>query len=382
MYIKSLLIFLISLCCSIHSAEFSISSYNGGGLSEHYDYIRAGSMQKLMQERYSAESEAMERIEKVQGIALKILFAKDPGEQKLAADTWENEGFKAFYEYITTDPADPQSPNAFWQQKSQEMVTPYNVRPIELYDLEVKQSLEKTAKDLADRVGIFVDSSNFNALLSEGRNILTRNTLQNHLKHDIICLQEASYLDSSMFAENYKVLFADSLAVGGIAWNDNRFQLLENIGDLAEKGFAIKLLDRETGEVILATTCHLTGCNPFFSVDSDSLKGDSELKAILKILDAISADIKLIGMDANVSSTHPRLKLLKKYGYQLDTTSPLEMTCTNPYLILNTRLDWIAVKSNPHTSVKITNIPIPAVELNNIQNNASDHKPIAALIDY
>lgn len=49
------LLVLVSLH-SLYATEFTVSSYNCGGLSLHYDYLRAVNMEKLMQERHIAES--------------------------------------------------------------------------------------------------------------------------------------------------------------------------------------------------------------------------------------------------------------------------------------------------------------------------------------
>jgi hypothetical protein len=66
----------------------------------------------------------------------------------------------------------------------------------------------------------------------------------------------------------------------------------------------------------------------------------------------------------------------------LDARNFLEPTCSNPYLVLNTRIDWIAVKGNRTALPSITNIPVSSVGLNSIETNISDHKPIAAKISY
>ena len=94
----------------------------------------------------------------------------------------------------------------------------------------------------------------------------------------------------------------------------------------------------------------------------------------------IAADFKLIGMDSNVTSLHPRLSILKDNEYTLDYNNFLEPTCTNPFQILNTRIDWITLKTNQKSH--ITNVPILSVGLNSLQTNFSDHKPIGAKISY
>src|SRR5262245_48829032 len=71
------------------AAQFTVSSYNCGGLSEHYDYIREVAMQKLMQERYRCEPELLSQVEKAEQLALKILFAPE----EVALREWENRGY-------------------------------------------------------------------------------------------------------------------------------------------------------------------------------------------------------------------------------------------------------------------------------------------------
>jgi len=83
-------------------------------------------------------------------------------------------------------------------------------------------------------------------------------------------------------------------------------------------------------------------------------------------------------MDSNVTSFHPRLDILKENGCMLDYENFLEPTCASPRLVLNTRIDWIAVQANTETS--ITNIPLLSIGLNDMHTNMSDHKPIAAKI--
>lgn len=75
---------------------------------------------------------------------------------------------------------------------------------------------------------------------------------------------------------------------------------------------------------------------------------------------------------------HPRLNIINDAQYRLDHENYLEATCTNPYHVLNTRIDWIVINGE----ASITNIPVLNVSLNSIQTNMSDHKPIAAKVKY
>jgi len=221
-------------------------------------------------------------------------------------------------------------------------------------------------------------------LLTEARSIMAKRAFAHHLKYDILCLQEGDYLDASLFPENYEVLFSESgHSKNGVAWNKDRFTLLEVLGDIESKAFIVSLQDKENQKIVLVASGHFTGCNPYIAhIDAngilDSAKGDAELQSVLQVLEETNADVKLIGMDSNVTSLHPRLNLVKDAAYALDSENYLEPTCSNPHLVLNTRIDWIAVKGD----ASITNIPVLNVHLNHMQTNISDHKPIAAKVTY
>lgn len=357
--------------------EFTIGSYNCGGLSDHYDYLRAANMQKVMQQRYMAEPENMALNDKIQKLALKILFSPHKQEREEAIKFWDQHQYQRHFERLTAPPSELESPNTLWNEKVNHTITSYKERPVVLSDEEVKRMLADHLEDLSQG-----DSER--ASLTEVRALMARRIFEHHLKFDIICLQEADYLDSSLFPEHYRVELVDSShSKNGIAWNINRFELIETIGDIAGRAFALKLLERATGKTVAIVSGHLTGCNPYrVETDSktgvvDSAKGDQELQAIIEVLEGCQADYMVIGMDSNVTALHPRLKILKEAGYRLDYENYLEPTCTNPYQVLDTRIDWIAVKSN---EASIVNIPVLGVGLNNLQTNMSDHRPIASKI--
>lgn len=373
-------IFLFIL--NLSAVDFTVSSYNCGGLSDHYDYIRAASMQKLMQTRYNVEPEIMARIEKIQHVALKTLFSKNPAEQSENCD-------QNFFVEMTGASQNSMNPNSSWFELSEKTVTSYQIRPIKIYDVEVNQMLFDHLRDTTKGNGIDVEGRDYTQLLDDGRRIMAERIFRHHLKYDIICLQEADYLDESMFPEQYKVALSKSgFSVNGIAWNIDRFELLDLIGDISSRAFAVELLDKNTEKTVLVVSGHLTGCNPFKAIENpetklpDSFKGDNELRTICQWLDYTLCDIKIIAMDSNVAATHPRLKILKDFSYQLDYENFLESTCTNPNFLLNTRIDWIGVKSGSQLSPSVTNIPVLGVGLNSIQTNISDHKPVAARIQY
>lgn len=373
-FLKSIFFSGIFLTLSpLPAAEFTISSYNCGGLSDHYDYLRACGMQKLMQERHTAEPENMALNEKIQQLALKILFSPDPQDKLLAEQEWDRKGYQNLSECLTATPTEANSPNTIWNQKMNEIITSYKIRPVIIYDEEVSKMLNDHLSDLSKEDGAHP--------LQEVRATMAKRIFSHHLKYDIICLQEADYLDSSMFPTNYKVLFSEtSHSINGIAWDKDRFEKIETLGNIMNRAFAIQLRDKESGKTILVASGHLSGCNPYRVENDDSVRGDRELQAIVKLFDSLKADIMVIGMDSNVTSLHPRLNILKEAGYQIDYENYLEPTCASPHQVLNTRIDWIALKSLHQACV--TNIPILNVGLNSIQTNMSDHKPIAAKIQY
>ncbi len=376
------LFIMLFKCFFIHSDELTISSYNCGGLTEHYDYLRAVCMQKLMQERYTAEPENMSLNEKIQKLALKIQFSPDSIEKEFAQLEWDQKGYQQHFEHLTAAPTDIDSPNAIWNKKSNEIISSYQVRPIVIQDQQVNQILDEHLTDLAK-----IKDGRRSGLLQETRRIMAKRIFEHFLNYDVICLQEADYLESSLFPQKYEVLFTESShSKNGIAWNKERFELIETLGNILGRAMAVQLRDRESGKTILVASGHFTGCNPYFTAKDaktgllDSAKGDHEIQTVIDLFESHIADIKIIGMDSNVTSLHPRLNILKNAGYQLDYENYLEPTCTNPHQVLNTRIDWIAIKSKNESS--ITNIPVLSIGLNSIQTNMSDHKPIAAKIKY
>ncbi len=91
MNLKTIITFICYCFIStiLSATEFTIGTYNCGALSDNYDYLRGVTMQKLMQERYIAEPEKMAINEKIQKMALKILFAPDGSSAKeLAQREW------------------------------------------------------------------------------------------------------------------------------------------------------------------------------------------------------------------------------------------------------------------------------------------------------
>lgn len=363
-FLKFLTIQSLILFTTLSAADFTVSSYNCGALSDHYDYVRAVGMHKLTQERYNEESEKLAQLERIQNLSLKILFA--PEQEKLAAQQeWETQNYSAELTTLLTDPNAPDSINTKWRDRSETLLTDYKTRPIVIHDEEVQELINNQTEDLTGA------EKNLDLTIQK----MAQRIFNHELKYDIIALQEANYMDASLFPEHYEVNFSPS-KYNGVAWNKKRFELVEANSNLP-RTHIVTLRDLQSGETVAIASGHLTGCNPFTG-GKDSKKGDDELHQILEQLESISADFKVIAMDSNVTATHPRLNLLKEAGYSLDYTNYLSPTCTNPYFVYDTRIDWIAVKSI--SANQITNIPVQGVGLNNPQNNMSDHKPIAARI--
>lgn len=356
---------------------FTICSYNCGGISDHYDYLRAAAMQRLMQERYAAEPQNMSLNEKIQALALKILFASG-SDKEAAREEWNEKGYQQLIDDLSAAPTDYGSVNEIWNNKSNEIITNYKIRPVVIHDDMMMQMLNEHLNDLSGK--------EWPEGLTDTRAKMAKRIFAYELPYDIICLQEADYLDDSMFPSHYEVLFAQTEhSKNGVLWDRERFELVESLGNILGRAFAVHLKDKANGKTILVASGHITGSNPYRIEQSpktgvaDSAKGDSEIQTIIELFDSLEADLKIIAMDSNVTPLHPRLNLLKEADYHVDYENFIEPTCTNPYQVLNTRIDYIALKST-HAEASITNIPVSNVGLNSIQTNISDHKPIAAQI--
>ena len=387
-------LFKLTLTCFfapslLFSSSFTVTSYNCGGLSDHYDYIRAVCMQKLAQERYLAEPEEMALLERIQNRALKNLFSETGAEAYAAEKKWSGEGQTQLFERVTEHPDSQGSINRVWREKSEQIVSSHNVRPVVIHDEEIYEILQGHIRDLTRGQNVeLAPDAPLNEWLDLTRRVMAERIFSHQLKYDVICLQEADYLDHSLFPKQYEVKFSNTpRSVNGVAWDRDRFELVRVIGNIAGQGFAVELRDRESDKKVLVASGHLKGCNPFRVVrDSrtgglDSTRGDKGLQKIIQRLERSSADIKVIAMDSNVTATHPRLSQLKESGYTLDYENYLEPTCTNPWQVLNTRIDWIAVKS-PDKTIAISNVPVLGVNLNSPRTNISDHKPVAARVHF
>lgn len=366
----------------LFSEEINIASYNCGCLPSHYDYLRSACMQQLIQQRYETEPEQMALNERIQQVALQRLFGHDQQARASAEREWQEEGYELQLHRLLQAKGDERTPDRSWQQKIDAMITPYTVRPPLIFDPRIHEQLQLHLDRLApdQKEGGY-------GQICQVRRLLAKKSFHHLLRHDLICLQESDLLDKSLFPSHYAVEFAETAASkNGVAWNKERFQLIESIGNILDKAYAVKLVDIHSGKQLLVASAHLKGCNPFqvelepATGRSDSWQGDRELTKLLALFEAEEVDLVLIGMDSNVTATHPRLELLRQAGYQIDAKNYLEMSCTNPISVLNTRIDWIAVKNKSSEQVEIVNLPVFNVGLNAIENNMSDHKPVAAKV--
>jgi hypothetical protein len=382
MKIKKILIIPILGLSSLF-ADATVSSYNCGGLKDHYDYLRAVAMQKVASERYNEESSEMAEYERIQSLYLKILFSTDSSELAAALSLWKENNYDNLYEKLTTSPKEAGSINAKWFECVDNAITPYNVRPIVINDSEINEILHNHLLDLTKGQNITLsDENSLNDWLDITRKIMAERIFKHQLKYDIIALQEADYLTPSMFPDHFEVYIPDQqYSVNGLAWNRNKFSFIKELGSIKSKGIVVELLDNESGEIVAIASGHLSGCNPFNIEGQDSEKGDGELHKLLDYLEESAATIKIIAMDSNVTAKHPRMEILKNRGYSLDYKNYLDGTCTSPHQVINTRIDWIAVKLTQKDAL-IENIPVLGVHLNSAQTNISDHRPIAAKIIY
>ncbi len=334
---------LILIFLPLTATELTIASYNCGALPNHYDYLRAVCMGSLVEERNKVEPQIFKEANRIEELVLKNLLSKEEGYQFLES-------------LLETAP--------FWQTQSLELITPYNKRPIKMDPL-IQERLE------AHLGAPWSDES-----VEKTRKEMARHIFAEELSADILCLQEANLIDSSLLPIDYQLVSDGAIA---LAFSKSRFQLVEVVNRVAKRSLTLLLEDQSNGNRVIASSLHLTGCNPYREGE-DSTKGDWELTETLAAMEEIGADLYLIGMDSNVTSLHPRLVIPFQFGYQLDTED-VTPTCTNPHSLLHTRIDWIMVKA-PHNPCKIIGIEMKSIGLNEMYSNISDHKPIYSKIKY
>jgi hypothetical protein len=391
---------------TILDQSFTVCSFNCGG--QPLDWPRTAVMEKLMTQRYSLEKNSMSINDKVQKAAL---FFFNFSLSTITPLDWNNaftqlhesalDWHNVFEEFRGT--------SLYWRKRLINSITPLETIPVKIIDPDIASSFQKIIEDLRPektkhlpkegkcletlnqhkRVRLSPEEKEILEKRKKEREILeARETLAkkifSKLNYDILCLQEGQYLKSSMFSEKFHVLSSPGCVKLGIAWNKERFDLEEMIYDVCDRAFAVQLYDVQDGKRILIVSAHLKGCDPFSSVVEnagyDSQKGDYELFQIINFFNQRPADINIIGMDSNVTALHHRLGFLWNEGFQLDAENHLYPTCTNPQLMLNTRIDWIAMRINNGLQANITNLKIKKIGLNDPKTNISDHRPIAARI--
>lgn len=351
---------------------FTFSSYNLGCLRDHYDYMINARMSILIGERLSLEPMEMALIETIQEVACRRFLSKDSVIRQNAERQWCEFGYEEKLEKLFLPPGSEGSIHQKWYERSQAMMSDFKTFPIEINDSRITEIVKKQAGGLG-----------FDDILAE-RQRLYQKIVRDTLGTDILCFQEADYMPGDLLPFGYASIASNrGKMIQRIAWNTSRFELVQNIGDIAkEKGLVVILRDKTTAKTVAVAAAHLQGCNPFqrvFDLNGipDSKKGDEQLLLVIQALDQTKADVQIIGMDANVTALHPRLKILLDKGYELDGEHFFETTCSSPYFICNTRLDWIAAKG-----ASIINVPVKSVNLNSLCTNPSDHKPIAAKVHY
>lgn len=352
--------------------EFTFASYNLGCLKEHYDYMISARMSLLMRERYKEEPLQMALIERIQELAARRFLSSDSVSRKLATHEWESLGYQEIVEKMLTPPGSEGSIHQKWYDSSNAMMSDFRTFPIQI-----------NHQRLADAIIEQVGSLENNDILLE-RQRLYQKIVKDALSTDILCFQEADYMPAALLPSGYESIQSDrNKSIQRIAWNKNRFELIQNLGDIAsDKGLAVLLRDKLAQKTVAVASAHLQGCNPFMRVfdkegKPDSDKGDKQLSDVIRMLDQTGADLQIIGMDSNVTALHPRLERLLDAGFVIDGDHFIEPTCPSPYFICNTRLDWIAAKG-----ASLLNMPVMNVDLNSLCTNPSDHKPIAARVHY
>lgn len=362
--------------------SFTVCSYNCGGYIKHYDYLRTACLQEIMRRRFESEPDLMDLIFKIETLALKKLLSTDPKEKKLAENEWVHNNYEKTIDDIAGPIHSLLSPNNFWNKESNRMITPYNQKPTFIYDKDVLEKINKQIQNVTKENRIL----NFYEALDATRRIMMQQTIQDFLPYDILCLQEVEYIDPSMFPDKYNVLL-NKTSHTGIAWDKSRFTKATE--HHLDKCTVVQLIDNQTNKIIAVASGHIYGCNPFKvemnskTNKTDSPKGDRQLRQILNYLNSKTSNIEILGIDSNVTAMHPRLKILKDENFKIDYRKFIGPTCTNPVHLLNTRIDWIALRFSPlHcSSASINNLPVE-LELNNINTNASDHVPIASVVKY
>lgn len=378
---------------NLNDNTLTVASFNMGGIpipttyhpdsptATSYDYIESLTSNELMRERYAAEPKQLELILKIQEVALQRCFGEGD-TQRRAERTWEAEDYQSKLEELM----DPVNNKPWYEKNGQKLPLFWDVQkavhsdtPIDITitDDNVRRQLSEFL-DIADSQ--ITPGSEFDEIILNKRKEIAKRIFSDELSDaDIITLLEYNDFaaESPLSLDEYDVQFkSERFVTTGIAWKKERFEFVREIGrDELVRSYSVLLRDRLTNKTIAVGALHPVGCNPFLS-NAGSKTGDETLKTALKVMETAQADLMIVGTDANVTPTHPRLGLFAEAGYKVDP-SFFYPTATNPVDFVDTKIDYIAVKGG-----EIQNLPVLSVGLNSMRTNISDHKPLKAKIRY
>lgn len=374
----------------INKFTMKVISYNCDCLSNNYAYLRSivlGELIKKRKEINNVNENTNDMIinEEIQKLALKAKFDKD--QQSLSSYEQYLKNNEKLIEQLSSEDGSIE-----WINELNKSMTLFKDRKVnvDILDNSIKQKFKNETKINEKNKANIVSND-----VMKFRKINFKELFCKKLcPYDIMCLQEADYIEPSMFPKNYNGVFSKaSVDKKAIVWDKNRYLCIEVTDELIinkknEKEnvyFAVQLIDKYFHIRLLVISGHFAGCNPYQPIYTDgkmdSNRGDINCQQTIKFANdkssKYSIDITIIGMDTNVTAMHPRMDIIANEDYKIDTTN-WEATSTNPVQIVDTRIDHIAMKSK-YSTMKIKNIPINSVLLNDAFN-PSDHKPIEVII--
>ncbi len=252
--------------------DFTVSSYNIGGRlgsgNNHYDYWAAASIGKVVGERYLRESRNMGFLENVQKIALKILFSLDPKELLDANHLWlSNDCQDRLGHFIGSRNKLNQAASRAYRA----IIGAYkgSNEPIIITDRDLERKVEEHLQREHSRMSLMAPPMDLHEICKS----MVRTIFRNSLRQDIICIQEATWIDHEIFSlSNYSSIFTNpsdlegpstQVSKIGIAWNADRFEFVKTIESVTKRALAIQLRDKSNGKVISVASAHISGCNPF-----------------------------------------------------------------------------------------------------------------------
>jgi len=176
-----------------------------------------------------------------------------------------------------------------------------------------------------------------------------------------------------------------------VAWNTQKFEKLHD--DFAKSEFLDKgkirewrdkivvLRDRTTNKILIIASGHIRG----FPLKAQNIKdqaqdGNKQLDSLSQKLESIqtnySADITILGMDANTDSSDQaeRLKILKSKIWTIDSS-------TN-FTHANGKLDYFGIFVNAGMPAIINILSTPSKSQHTSSKNPSDHEMLVADIKF